>query len=36
MDVYCSCRNATDLMVGGDFEGELSPAACPLGGTFAL
>ena len=24
------------LMVGGDFEGRLTPAACPLGGAFAL
>ena len=24
------------LVVGGDFEGGLTPAACPLGGPFAL
>ena len=24
------------LEVGGDFEGGLTPAACPLGGAFAL
>ena len=24
------------LVVGGDFEGGLTPAACPLGGAFAL
>ena len=24
------------LMVSGDYEGGLTPAACPLGGAFAL
>ena len=24
------------LVVGGDFEGGLTPAACPLGGAFTL